>query len=441
MNKRNQVWWIVGGVVALIGLVVLLILRNDTHNWEETYAENEKEEMKDPYGVYVLLELMNDYFPNEKFIIMEDSLSELSTAEVPSSCVFFGQYPFPSGKENDVLLEFVAKGNTAFFAADDLSDDLLYLIDTSHCVKDSTRYAIYSNYIQDTLAYVNFTHPMLNRTTDFAFQHRLPKGVIANYNWTYLELNNLCEEESAAFEVLGYLNDELPYFIRFQYGEGYIYWHSIPTSFTNINLIEEEGKDYASRALSHLPEGTIYWDVYSKTNDDYYDDYPNDDYHGNRNLSADHPLRYVLSQPPLAWAWYLTLLLGLLFLIFRAKRRQRIIPVLEQKKNTSLDFVRTIGHLYFLQNNHRQLALQQMQLWLTELRERYHLPLQTLDEESMEALSKKSDIPLVTIRKIVNEHGHIEAAKSISAERLMAFHHLFNDFKEQQNTNQHAARS
>jgi hypothetical protein len=49
------------------------------------------------------------------------------------------------------------------------------------------------------------------------------------------------------------------------------------------------------------------------------------------------PMRFILNNPPLRYAWYLLLLGLLIFVLFNAKRKQRIVPVIEPLKNTSLD--------------------------------------------------------------------------------------------------------
>ena len=51
--------------------------------------------------------------------------------------------------------------------------------------------------------------------------------------------------------------------------------------------------------------------------------------------NQESPFRYFLEQPPLRWALYLTVLTILIFMLFTARRRQRVIPVVEKPKNKS----------------------------------------------------------------------------------------------------------
>ena len=62
-------------------------------------------------------------------------------------------------------------------------------------------------------------------------------------------------------------------------------------------------------------------------------------------INEETPLRFWLQNEPLRWAAYLTIAGLLLFCVFYARRRQRVIPVVEEPKNRSLEFVKLIGTL------------------------------------------------------------------------------------------------
>jgi hypothetical protein len=52
-------------------------------------------------------------------------------------------------------------------------------------------------------------------------------------------------------------------------------------------------------------------------------------------------------------------------MVFTAKRRQRVIPVVEEPKNRSLEFVKLIGTLYYQKGDYRDLVMKQY-AYLTE---------------------------------------------------------------------------
>ena len=131
-----------------------------------------------------------------------------------------------------------------------------------------------------------------------------------------------------------------------------------------------------------------------------------------RSLDDDHTLSYILKQPALAWAWYLLVGLALTWLIFRAKRRQRPIPVLPKNENSSYEFISTIAHLHFREKNYQGLCIQSMKLFITQLREHYgllaHLEPQTMkphiDDEFLRRLSAVSEVPEPQIRDIFTRY-------------------------------------
>lgn len=156
----------------------------------------------------------------------------------------------------------------------------------------------------------------------------------------------------------------------------------------------------------------------------------NDDSQGRprRDFNRPSPLSYVLSQPPLAWAWYTLLGTTLVYFLFRIKRRQRIIPVLPSNKNNSLAFIRTIGRLYFLQNNHRQLVLQKMKLFLQFVRDRYKIQTRELHEDFVYQLSVKSEIKPEKIQKILDSYQAIDFSPEIQERILADFHQQIESF-------------
>jgi hypothetical protein len=118
----------------------------------------------------------------------------------------------------------------------------------------------------------------------------------------------------------------------------------------------------------------------------------------------------------------------LLYFLFRIKRRQRIIPVLPANKNNSLAFIRTIGRLYFLQNSHRQLALQTMKLFLQFVRDRYKLQTRDLHEDFITQLNLRSEVSLEKIKYILEMHSIIEYAPEIQEKALVDFHQQIEYF-------------
>ncbi|HNM27256.1 MAG TPA: hypothetical protein PKL15_17555, partial [Saprospiraceae bacterium] len=122
----------------------------------------------------------------------------------------------------------------------------------------------------------------------------------------------------------------------------------------------------------------------------------------------------MLQQPALAWTWYLLLGLAGVYIVFRARRRQRIIPVLPKNENSSYEFITTIANLHFRDRNYRGLCLQSMKLFLAQVRERYGIiaPMDSgtgtprVDGEFFRRLSEHSEVPESQIRDIFTQYNN-----------------------------------
>lgn len=422
MMKRKYILVLILAAV-LATATLMLLFRNPPRkfDWRETYDEASRQ----PYGTYVIFELLQNLFPGQPVEVLRDSLhGRLPEEGEPANYVFVGQALYMDSSDVNALLHFVEAGNLAFISSKTIPYDLMFHLYYEEC--DDIYWEDY-NILNDTAAALNFEHPALRADTDYVFEY-VARQEARPYSWSYIEPLYFCGQEEGLAPI-GMMNDSLANFARVRYGEGFFYLHTTPLAFSNIQMLDERGLEYANRAFSHLHAGPIYWDRYSRA-PEWMGRRMNNRGGGlaNRQFSEDSPLQYILGQPPLAWAWYTLLGLGLLFLAFRAKRKQRIIPVLEPNTNTSLAFLSTIGRLYFIQNNHKKLALQQMKLFRAFLWERYAIQSRDLDENFVERLAHKSEIPKETIQKIILLYKNIRNSSFVSENTLIDFHRLLDGF-------------
>ena len=121
--------------------------------------------------------------------------------------------------------------------------------------------------------------------------------------------------------------------------------------------------------------------------------------------------------------------LGFLYLVFRAKRRQRIISVLEANTNTSLEFLSTIPVLHFIKQDHKHLARQMTRLFLSFVRNRYGITLRSLEEKGqLNQLAQVSGIPMAHITRLALVGQNIEQSSLVSENTLVAYHQLIDHF-------------
>lgn len=421
MKQNRTIWLVVIGLVLLI--VLAYLLNSDRHDWRVSYARGSQE----PYGTHLIAELLSEYFPGEPYTILQDSFEAslpLSGGDsARANFVFVGGAMYLRSSDLRRLLDFVENGNQAIIAANVLPYDLMFELYFEEC--DSIWWdGLASTY--DTLVRANFTHPNLKEPQGFPYRF-YERNEPVPFEWQYFEGHYFCDLTEGLVPI-GTINDSLTNFVQRPYGRGNFYLHSTPLVFTNYHLLDERKLNYVAKVFSHLQEGPIYWDDYSRISERVAQAINNRSGVNNRLLSAESPLQFILSKPPLTWAWYLLLIAAGLYMLFLSRRRQRIIPVVRKNTNTSLEFLHTIGHLYFLQNNHKQLALQKMQYFRNFVRDKYHLQALELDEDFRQKLAQRAAIGKPVIDKIVSMHSNIKNASLVTENTLIDFHQAIDQF-------------
>ena len=188
--------------------------------------------------------------------------------------------------------------------------------------------------------------------------------------------------------VLGYQgSDKKKYvnFIKVPYKNGDFFIHLQPATFTNYHLLKDNHAEYAEKILAYMPKGNIYWMVKEQ----------------NGLIESDSPYRYILSQPALRWAWYLFLIGIITFMIFNAKRKQRIIPIIKPLSNTTVDFTKTIGNLYYQEGDHQNLIDKKIIYFLERIRNEYLIETTVLDENFVKKLQAKTGKEIKDIEHLV----------------------------------------
>ncbi|WP_294821152.1 DUF4350 domain-containing protein [uncultured Flavobacterium sp.] len=202
-----------------------------------------------------------------------------------------------------------------------------------------------------------------------------------------------------------------PNFIRVAFGDGQFFFHTQPAVFSNYHLLKKDHYTYAEDALSYIPKGSIYW------------------HSGFRNLSKG-TLSYIKGQPALNAAMWLGIIGILIFIFFNAKRKQRIIPEIKPLANTTVDFTKTIGNLYYQEGDHHTIIEKKIIYFLEHIRNEYLIDTYALDDDFTEKLHLKTGKQVEDIQKaiqLIKKHRHqfqsteadvIEINKAIEKLRL-----------------------
>ncbi len=391
MPKPNRYLLIL--LATVTAYVLFEYYRPKPLNWQPTYENDDKI----PFGTRALFELLPDVLQPSAIetvrVPIYNFLSETKPA-IRSNYVFVCQ-KFAADK-NDLkqLFGYVKRGNNVFISAYDLPDSLGITLGFKADVKDPTK--------ADSTLRQNFVSPSLQQPDGYNFFHDDGR-------------NFLIIRRIKLITILGRNARKEPVFIKIPYGEGHFFIHNLPLAFTNYYVLDPKTSNYAFKAFSYLPARPTYWDEYQKQ--------------GRFDEEQQSIFRYIRSQPALNWAYYLVAFGLIFYAIFAGKRTQRIIPVVEPPRNTSLDFVKNIGRMYFQQGDHDNLARKKIQYFLADLRDRYGLNTNTLDKEFAEILARKSGASVEETNELVRLLRNAQKSISLSEFDLLTLNKAIERFK------------
>ncbi|HNG90920.1 MAG TPA: hypothetical protein PK858_11970, partial [Saprospiraceae bacterium] len=301
--------------------------------------------------------------------------------------------------------------------------DLMFQVYYTGCAE-----AEWDEYASSLDTQVQMQVPLPEGKTASASMHFAKENRHASYAWQYIAAHYFCGE--LPHRPIGHFADSLINFALFSYGKGQFLLHTNPAAFSNYSLLRPGARPYIEAVLGWLPEGPIYWDAVSRVPEAVARRANANRHNGFAGLDNEHLLTYILQQPALAWGWYLLLGLTGLWLIFKAKRRQRIIPILRRNENSSYEFINTVANLHFRERNYDGISIQKMKLFLAQLRDRYglHATLNPIthalraDSDFFKRLAAVSEVPEQEIHDIFTHYAN--CVQYQTQENMMAELHL-----------------
>jgi hypothetical protein len=373
-------------------LVLIEYNRPQAIDWRQTFSNKDKI----PYGTYVLYELLPDIFRNQPLLPVRQPVANqlAEAAPGPAGNYIFIHRSFQiDSLDLKALLQYAAQGNRVFISAEFFPD---ILRDTLHFNTKVT-----SAHLKGRMG-LSLSHPSLSRENPCFFE--------AKHVQTHLEV-----APGHRFEVLGRTIAGKANFIKVPFGAGAIYLHAAPLAFSNYYVISDRQSRYAAQVLSHLPVAPVWWDEYQKQGRE----------------EADSVFRVLLEHEALRWAYYIALAGLMLFVFFEGKRTQRIIPVLESPRNTTLEFVQVVGNLYFNFQDHKIIAEKKIHYFMEYLRQHFYAASPELDAPFRELVAAKTGLALEEITLLCCLIGDIRAATKISEKQLIALNRQLEDFYRQ----------
>jgi hypothetical protein len=378
-----------------------------------------KKDDKIPYGAYIAYEHLKYLFRDASIISTKQepgSWDELSNYDTAQALIIVSPRFYADDFEMKKLIRFADKGNDVFISARYLSSDVESMVQgKSSIITTSMSLDEEGNPVTDSITFLLRQPPFGSNTYSY-------RGL--NYHSWFYQL------DSSISSVLGSGDVYKPNFIHLKAGKGNIYLHLAPLAFSNYFLLQGNNIEYYENVLSVISPNVrkIVWDEYYLNKTSYYDD---DDF--NRSSSsdsreADNPISELMRYPETKWALLLAMLIILVYVFMEMRRKQRYIPVITRPRNDSLEFVKTIGRLYYEKGDHKNLSRKMAAYFREHVRNNYKLPTSSMDEDFIQKLQFKTSCDERDIRPIVDFINRLEGMASVSDKQMAEFHRQLEAF-------------
>ncbi len=389
MSKKNI---IIASSIAVLA-ILLFVNRTKKVDWTPTYDETKTK----PLDTKVFFDQLSHWFPSQEINTLYTTYYEYSVDLEDS--LYYAKRNYISVSDNyaidkpsfEELLYYVEQGNQAFIAAHTfpkfMQDTLGFETDYNPVYLKEKAKASYLEHLDDSLVY----------TLKNPYGEAFIKDTVSVDRLGYT-FNEFCEEQSN--------------FVRIPYKEGFFYLHTTPELFTNYQLLETKSSFYHDNVISFLPEHPVLFE---------------------KNIKIDPnllkgPLSFILSKPALKWSYYLALMGMFFFMLFNAKRRQRVIPIIEPLKNTTTEFVHTLSTLHLESEDYNGMIQKNIIYFLEFVRRRYHLPTDKLNDDFIKKLAQRSGKPQEQIEQLISKILKMRSHKFSTPDPLKQLNKALEDF-------------
>ncbi len=374
----NKVKIYIAILVLIFGITVLVDKGQPKPiDWIPTYSVEDKI----PFGLYVFdqeadhlfkekVERISTQTPYEYLDSQYDARENVETYKIKGTFVNISEANNIDEQSMKEILYFVSHGNNAFLSMKVFPKVLL----------DSLKIELKTDFMPVDSVSVWMANKKVSTK-----KYTLNTGLSDYFS----------KIDTLSTKVLGYQNSAKNKrqinFIEVPYKNGYLYLHTQPVAFTNYNLLKKDYYHYTENLVSYIPKGNIFW--YNKSFND-------------KRISSS-PMRYIWSQPALKSAWYLGLIGILIFMIFNAKRKQRIVPIIKPLQNSTVEFTKTVGNLYYQEGDHTNIIDKKIIYFLEKIRTDYLLDTTKLDDDFITKLHYKTGKDEKDIRdlvQLINDH-------------------------------------
>jgi len=375
-------------------------------NWNVTLNRN----LKDPYACYIAYHHLESIYP-------EASIKSGGRVMTQINEVIRGKQSTQSGHiiivvcksfeldstEFEKVKEFVNLSNAICIFSEEYSQNIYDYFNVKYKEDSNSLFVVQKS---DTIP--NQEIGLIFNDTIHTYQFN---GLPVN---DYFEMDSIVSDSviDLGFSAQGEVrrNNML---IRYS-NNGAILINKSPIAMTNYFLLQDDNKSYFEHVLSYFSEYPTSVTWYSFLNK-----YANED--------SEFDWRKLFKQPALFFAFILLIAMMVLYVLFAGKRRQRIIPILEQQQNTSLEFIETVGNLYFTKKDNANLAEKMIRHYLENIRLKYALRSTELDAHFANQLAHKVNHSIEKTTAFISYLNYIRDSEDVTD---IDIQHLYHQLKK-----------
>lgn len=403
------------GVACFLGLIVMLTLQLPRKFvWEETYGARDTQ----PYGCYVFDSLMRQTMP-QGYTVSGEPLTKLAREKgTPRNLLIAADGLSYDSLSYVALRQMAERGSRIVLAfrntQDEKLDSLLFqdcgiYVNTNRYVwnkavrgnvdydavywREDDRYrgatfrepsVLLDGYlVVDTIARLHDLATIINNShADREILECLRRGESL---YTFYEGSSIEEDSVYSHPVAA----------TCRIGRGEITVVSMPLLFTNYGILTEPTRTLTMRLMDRLTGAPVVRCTYFCPVAD--------------NLvnlgTTSVPTDFFLQHRALRLALQLTGLLIVLLMVFRARRRQRAIPVYRQPENHTLEFAQLIGSLYYHRRDNLDLVRKKYRLFAETLRRRLDIDVMTAKDQpdNVSVLAQRTGLAAAHLTKVLND--------------------------------------
>lgn len=304
------------------------IQKKYSSDWKKVY------DLKDenPRNISFFMDLLDVHVTDSIYNLKYWSDLDTIPNHEEATYLFIGNEFGAPGDYYDSIMHYADSGATAYFSFNHLTSNLYE--------RHFEEGAFYWDYSKVLFAWIG--------DTTVPFYHVYENDTI-NEDWYSFSETEIIDTNYRSYMYAM----KHPFAFYEKHHKGKVHFHSIPNLFENYQVIQPNGYAHARIVLNKIPKDKPVIFLTCGINDSSQEITIDDDENADEGSEKEDTslIQFILKNPALRLAFLLFIVLLLLYVFFRAKRKEEILPGYNQKRNMSLAFVETLSSIYISRNS------------------------------------------------------------------------------------------